>query len=1512
MARRAEHGRPHPPPVGFRVSATEQARALEFLGELEMAEARLLTWGIVDGYFTRDEVVAHARRFLDGHDDLVFDDAEALLSWLEDARLLWSVDVERYRTRMAEAVRLLARLRQIFPGSSSRQWRTARSLVADFRLLLRPRSFPKRTITVDACLEALSEDRPLHPAARAAVRAMLRADAAEPLGLARFQVDAARAVLSRLASARRARGTIVCAGTGSGKTLAFYLPAFAALAAWSDEPAAVRCLAIYPRNELLKDQFREALGQAARINAAVRGGRPLVLGALFGDVPAHHQQLRGDAVKPGGYLAAWSPVGAGLRCPLSDCPKCQRRLVWRFEDLRDGVERLVCERGDFSIGPDQIRLTRNRMRAEPPDVLFTSTEMLNQRMATDLGALFGVGVPERHRPRIVLLDEVHTYEGEHGAQVALLLRRWQDLADVRPHFVGLSATLADAPRFFADLIGVVPTEVVEVSPAEDDLQHEGMEYLLAVRGDPVSGASLLSTSIQTAMLMRRVLEPRPERSAFGQKVFVFTDNLDVNNRLYFDTRDAEGWRGNTISQQGSLATLRASTLPEHGARLAAGQSWDLVECIGHSLAPGAAAAVERVSSLDPGIDRRAEIVVATASLEVGFDDAHVGAVMQHKAPRSAAAFLQRKGRAGRRREMRPWTVVVLSDYGRDRLAYQSYEQLFAPVLAPRRLPIGNRHVQKTQAAWCLVEWIAATLREETGAPADLWNDLSGPSDVVASGAPDGARRRQRRAAELLRGVLEDPATRGACLAHVQRALRLDDAALREVAWEPPRALVTAVVPTWLRRLEREWAVATGKDAAREVFVRRAPLPEFAPRTLFSDLNTPEVEITLRNLRRELVVAMPVAQALREFAPGRVSHRFSVDHILQRNWFPIDVAAKTTDLDAFVAPGAFEVIGRHPLSDDGGEVDVLRPFRVAVPEPGDDVASSSNAFPRWRTALRALGDGHALDLPAGTRWSPLIDALRVHTHSLADPVEVTRYTPGADVSFRDADGGGFEGYVELSRAVDGSRVPTALGFTADVDAVAFAPRPVDMVAACVRDGELLRALRVALFRDRVRGDARLDGVVNIFARQWLADAWFAAAVLGAARDEVPLEAAAARVRDGGPAALDAMLDALFLASAAPDSDDDDHARGRRHQELRDHLRDASVRAVLAEAATTLWQAPDATWESWLRARLRATLGAAVVEAVRALCPYVDADDLHPEVDLRGETLWITEAALGGAAVVDEFLVKYGEDPRRFFELLDAALEPSDLEEIDGQLRLLVDWIATDSAVADLAAAVRQGSGHAAAVRCAAELRRELATRGMVVSQTVISAIYARVLRPGSGPATDALLARVLAEWDALETRLGVEIDQRTVALVVSARDDLDLALAHLDAPAGDRVAWRYSVLSGVLWPRGAAVRAESLRVANPFARPPETDKRLLQAVLPSTDIEVSTEDPRWFEEAVAALTRRGRVVLTAADGAALRGAITRFLVEPVDTDALLVHARVRGARRRGRRVAAVLDLPEVVQ
>ena len=68
---------------------------------------------------------------------------------------------------------------------------------------------------------------------------------------------------------------------------------------------------------------------------------------------------------------------------------------------------------------------------------------------------------------------------------------------------------------------------------------------MVLRGDPTVRTSLLSTTIQTCMLLPRmliILKVAVSKSCgvFG-KLFVFTDNLDVTNRLYDDFKDAEAY-----------------------------------------------------------------------------------------------------------------------------------------------------------------------------------------------------------------------------------------------------------------------------------------------------------------------------------------------------------------------------------------------------------------------------------------------------------------------------------------------------------------------------------------------------------------------------------------------------------------------------------------------------------------------------------------------------------------------------------------------------------------------------------------------------------------------------------------------------------------------------------------------------------------------------------------------------------------------------------------------------------
>ncbi|WP_309722297.1 helicase-related protein [Armatimonas sp.] len=141
---------------------------------------------------------------------------------------------------------------------------------------------------------------------------------------------------------------------------------------------------------------------------------------------------------------------------------------------------------------------------------------------------------------------------------------------------------------------------------------------------------------------------------FPPKLFAFTDNLDVANRFYHTLKDAESFarrgRGGHIDKY-PLALERNGTnngrpWPDAAERRKFGQIWDACKQLG-----GAplliALPLDKVNSKDAGVDPKAKVIVATSSLEVGYDDSTVGAVLQHKAARGAASFLQRKGRAGR-------------------------------------------------------------------------------------------------------------------------------------------------------------------------------------------------------------------------------------------------------------------------------------------------------------------------------------------------------------------------------------------------------------------------------------------------------------------------------------------------------------------------------------------------------------------------------------------------------------------------------------------------------------------------------------------------------------------------------------------------------------------------------------------------------------------------------------------------------------------------------------------------
>ncbi len=194
-------------------------------------------------------------------------------------------------------------------------------------------------------------------------------------------------------------------GTGSGKTECFQLPILYRLLTESRELRArrgVRALLVYPLNALVEDQ-------SARLRRL-----------LFWVNLQFHQT--------GGRFSANDQITFGRY--TGDTPVNANDFGRRESDeALKGLGELVF---------------REEMQTFPPDILITNFTMLEYMLLReDDRQLFG----DADLFSFIVLDEIHTYSGTQGMEVAMLLRRLRGFLEgrakrpLRIQYIGTSATL---------------------------------------------------------------------------------------------------------------------------------------------------------------------------------------------------------------------------------------------------------------------------------------------------------------------------------------------------------------------------------------------------------------------------------------------------------------------------------------------------------------------------------------------------------------------------------------------------------------------------------------------------------------------------------------------------------------------------------------------------------------------------------------------------------------------------------------------------------------------------------------------------------------------------------------------------------------------------------------------------------------------------------------------------------------------------------------------------------------
>lgn len=274
----------------------------------------------------------------------------------------------------------------------------------------------------------------------------------------------------------------------------------------------------------------------------------------------------------------WRGLTVLYVCPL-------RALLNNLHFRLEGYGRLVGRSVGLWHG-DTSQPERNRLLAEPPDVLLTTPESIESMLVSrrvDQQRWFA-------DVRSVVVDEAHAFAGDdRGWHLLAVLERVSRLAGREIQRIALSATLGNPDELLAWLTATCRRPGRVLSP------------VVEASGTPEVTLDYVGGLANAALVISRLHR--------GEKRLVFVDSRAGAERL-----------------AAALRTHDVTTFVSHGS-LGAGERRAAEAAFGQA---------------------RDCVIVATSTLELGIDVGDLDRVIQIDAPPSVAAFLQRLGRTGRR------------------------------------------------------------------------------------------------------------------------------------------------------------------------------------------------------------------------------------------------------------------------------------------------------------------------------------------------------------------------------------------------------------------------------------------------------------------------------------------------------------------------------------------------------------------------------------------------------------------------------------------------------------------------------------------------------------------------------------------------------------------------------------------------------------------------------------------------------------------------------------------------
>lgn len=282
------------------------------------------------------------------------------------------------------------------------------------------------------------------------------------------------------------KNMVVTTGTGSGKTECFLMPIFESLVqeslSWespSDRTHAIRTLILYPLNALAEDQMirlRKSLDDVRPDGSGPkqwlddeRNGNRFTFGRYTGRTQKNFSNSeRIESVR------AWNDLQDNIEKCFKEWKACSENEGTASAEAKKAFKEYEKYRQiRFSLSSqasDSAEVTtRDKMKESPPDILITNYSMLNVMLMRKAEDVFFTSTKEwlEEDPSHVftlVVDELHTYRGTAGTEVAyiikvLLDRLGVDASSEQVRFLASSASMEDVANsrlFIKDFFSTDP------------------------------------------------------------------------------------------------------------------------------------------------------------------------------------------------------------------------------------------------------------------------------------------------------------------------------------------------------------------------------------------------------------------------------------------------------------------------------------------------------------------------------------------------------------------------------------------------------------------------------------------------------------------------------------------------------------------------------------------------------------------------------------------------------------------------------------------------------------------------------------------------------------------------------------------------------------------------------------------------------------------------------------------------------------------------------------------------